>query len=191
MHRAVELQIPPKRRQHGTLQLLAAQIAGAGKVLGKALFPRCKDRRLLSQHGFPPLGLERVDQLIFLHPLLPREQIFRRKKFRRVCAPQLREHRTHGKLLFIHRVFERQPRKVVKGALPHIARPVGEETLLRPVAKPLVHKADDAVHVKVRLAVRLKRQKLRLERIIPARGPDEVDRPALPGRVACRLHLSR
>ena len=162
----------------------------AGKRRRKALFPRCQQRGLLRKHRLPSRGLERVDELILVHPLLTRELVFGCKKLRGVRAPQLCEHGPVGELLFIHGVFERQPRKIVKGRLPHIARPARKKAARHLIAEPLVHKADDAVHVKVRFAVRFERQKLRLKGIVPARRPYEVDRPPLLGGIACRFHIS-
>ena len=68
-------------------------------------------------------------------------------------AAEIGEHRALGQFLFIRRVLERQQAQLVENVLPRVARPVGKETLWHLVAEPLVHKADDAVHVKVRLTV--------------------------------------
>ena len=153
VHRAVELQVFLEGCAHGGLQLRCAQRAGAGKRRGKPLFPRGKQRRLLRKHRFPPRRLERVDELVFLHPLLTRKLIFRGEEFLCMAAAQLGEHGTHRQLLLIGRVFKCQPRKLVKNALARVARPSGKKTHRHLVAEPLVHKADDAIHIKVRLAV--------------------------------------
>ena len=101
-----------------------------------------------------------------------------------MAAAQLGEHGTHRQLLLIGRVFKCQPRKLVKNALARVTHPGGKKTRRHLVAEPLVYEADDAIHIKVRFAVRLERQKLRLELIIPARRPDEVDGAALLGGIA-------
>ena len=127
VHRAVELQIFLEGCAHGGLQLRRAQRAGAGKRRGKPLFPRGKQRRLLRKHRFPPRRLERVDKLIFLHPLLARKLIFRGEEFLCMAAAQLGEHGTHRQLLLIGCVFKCQPRKLVKNALARVTRPGGKK----------------------------------------------------------------
>ena len=153
MHRTVELQVFFKCRAHGDLKLGGVHRAGAGERLREPLFPRGENGRLLPEDRLPAVGLHGVDELIFLHPLLPRELVFRREKVLRVRAAEIGEHRALGQFLFIRRVLERQPAQLVENVLPRVARPVGKETLWHLVAEPLVHKADDAVHVKVRLTV--------------------------------------
>ncbi len=153
MHCTVELQVFFKCRAHGDLKLRGVHRAGAGERLRKPLFPRGENGRLLPEDRLPAVGLHGVDELIFLHPLLSRKLIFRREEFLRVLAAEIGKHRALGQLLFIRRVLERQPAQLVENVLPRVARPVGKETLWHLVAEPLVHKADDAVHVKVRLAV--------------------------------------
>lgn len=153
MHRAIELQVLFKCRAHGDLKLGGVHRAGAGERLREPFFPRGENGRLLPEDRLPAVGLHGVDELVFLHPLLPRELVFRREKLLRVLAAEIGEHRALGQLLFIRRVLERQPAQLVENVLPRVARPVGKETLWHLVAEPLVHKADDAVHVKVRLAV--------------------------------------
>ena len=153
MHRTVELQVFFKCRAHGDLKLGGVHRAGAGERLREPFFPRGENGRLLPEDRLPAVGLHGVDELIFLHPLLPRELVFRREKVLRVRAAEIGEHRALGQFLFIRRVLERQPAQLVENVLPRVARPVGKETLWHLVAEPLVHKADDAVHVKVRLTV--------------------------------------
>lgn len=153
MHRAIELQVLFKCRAHGDLKLGGVHRAGAGERLREPFFPRGENGRLLPEDRLPAVGLHGVDELVFLHPLLPRELVFRREKLLRVLAAEIGEHRALGQFLFIRRVLERQPAQLVENVLPRVARPVGKETLWHLVAEPLVHKADDAVHVKVRLTV--------------------------------------
>jgi hypothetical protein len=153
MHRAIELQVFFKCRAHGDLKLGGVHRAGAGERLREPFFPRGENGRLLPEDRLPPVGLHGVNKLVFLHPLLPRELVFRREKLLRVLAAEIGEHRALGQFLFIRRVLERQPAQLVENVLPRVARPVGKETLWHLVAEPLVHKADDAVHVKVRLTV--------------------------------------
>ena len=157
MHRAVELQVLFKRRAHGDLKLGGVHRAGAGERLREPLFPRGEQGRLLPEDRLPAVGLHGVDELVFLHPLLPRELVFRREEFLRMLAAEILQHGAFGQLLFIRRVLEREPAELVEDILTRVARPVGEKALWHLVAEPLVHKADDAVHVKVRLAVRLER----------------------------------
>ena len=43
------------------------QVEGAGELL----LPRVQRRRTLAEHALPAGGLERIDQLVLVHPLLP------------------------------------------------------------------------------------------------------------------------
>ena len=82
-------------------------------------------------------------------------------------------------LPFIGGVFEREPREVVEHRLPYIARPRGKQPRGHVVAEPLVHIADDAVHIEIRRAVRAQSEKARLKAVIRRSRPDEVDGAAL------------
>ena len=88
------------------------------------------------------------------------------------------------------RIFQRQPRQIVIGTLADVPRPPGKQALRHGVAEPFMHQSDDAVHVEIRLAVRLHCQKLRLKPIIPTGCPHQIDGPALPGAVASALHIN-
>ena len=191
MGRAVKLQVFLKRRADGGLQIVRVERARAGEGLGESLFPRGEQRRLLPKDRSPAGGLERIDELVLVHPLLSRELIFRGKKFCGVGAAQLREHGADGKLLFIDGVFQREPREVVERGAPCVVRPKGEETARHLVAQPLADQTDDAVHVEVRRAVGLEGKKLRLKLIVAAGGPDQIDGAALVGAVAVGFHISR
>lgn len=79
MGRAVKLQVFLKRRADGGLQIVRVERARAGEGLGESLFPRGEQRRLLPKDRSPAGGLERIDELVLVHPLLPRELIFRGK----------------------------------------------------------------------------------------------------------------
>ena len=93
-------------------------------------------------------------ELCYLTEPGARRDVFRlREHYYARRAAEIGEHRALGQFLFIRRVLERQPAQLVENVLPRVARPVGKETLWHLVAEPLVHKADDAVHVKVRLTV--------------------------------------
>ena len=153
MNGPVELQILRKRRKNAALQLAGTERSGAAQCIGQSLLPRCEQRRALTQHALPVRGLEGIDQLVLFHPLLPRELVFGREKLPGVGTAQLFKHRPPGQFLFVHGVFQRKPRKVVKDSLPRIARPAGKQPVRHLVAEPFVHQSDDTVHIKVRFAV--------------------------------------
>ena len=71
MDGAVELQVRPEGIADGPLQLVGAERAGAGEGAGELLLPRVQRRRTLAEHALPAGGLERIDQLVLVHPLLP------------------------------------------------------------------------------------------------------------------------
>ena len=71
MDGAVELQVRPEGIADGPLQLVGVERAGAGEGAGELLLPRVQRRRTLAEHALPAGGLERIDQLVLVHPLLP------------------------------------------------------------------------------------------------------------------------
>ena len=60
-------------------------------------------------------------------------------------------------------------------------RPSGEQLLGKLIPKPFVDQPDDAVHIKIRLAVRLHGQKLRFKFVVPTGSPHLIDGPPLAG----------
>ena len=188
---AVKAQVFPKGLADRVRKFLAAQRAGAGKRRRQAFFPRGQHGRLLSQNGFPPRGLDGVHKLVFRHPFLPGKPVFRGEKSRGMRAPQSIQCGTLGQLFSVYGVFEREPRQIVVHGLTGVAGPRGEQLLRHIVPEPLVHEADDAVHVEIGLAVRTHRQKLRFESVVAADGPDLIDGAPLAGAVSGNFHISR
>ena len=112
---AVKVQVFPKGLADRVRKFLADQRAGAGKRRRQAFFPRRQHRRLLSQNGFPPRGLDGVHKLVFRHPFLPGKPVFRgEKKGRGMRAPQSIQCGTRRQLFFSQTAFsEREPRQIV------------------------------------------------------------------------------
>ena len=106
MHCTVELQVLFKCRAHGDLKLRGVHRAGAGERLRKPLFPRGENGRLLPEDRLPAVGLHGVDELIFLHPLLPGKFVLDGKKVVRVGKPQRLQHRAAGQLQPVCGVFQ-------------------------------------------------------------------------------------
>ena len=188
--RTIKMQILVKCGQNSRLQTGLIHGSRTAKRVRKPLFPRGQQRSLLTQHSFPPHGLERIDQLVFLHPLLPGELVFRGKKRFCMGMAQALQCRALRQFPLISSIFQRQPRQIVIGTLADVPRPPGKQALRHGVAEPFMHQSDDAVHVEIRLAVRLHCQKLRLKPIIPTGCPHQIDGPALPGAVASALHIN-
>ena len=76
--------------------------------------------------------------------------------------------------------------KVIVHGLPCVPRPSGEQLLGKLIPKPFVDQPNDAVHIKIRLAVRLHGQKLRFKFVVPAGSPHLIDGPPLARPTCCQ-----
>ena len=154
-HRAVKVQVFPKGlRGSASASSSPLSVPGQASAADRPFSHGVSTGGFWPRTDFHRADWTRVDKLVFRHPFLPGKPVFRGEKSRGMRAPQPIQCGTPGQLFFVYSVFEREPRQIVVHGLTGVAGPRGEQLLRHIVPEPLVHEADDAVHVEIRLAVR-------------------------------------
>ena len=188
VHRAVKEGKFSVKGQYAGFQFLGLGRCFRGQGRRQLAFVRGQHRVGPALYPPPAGGLHGVDQLVFRHPLLPRELVLDAEEIIRVGPPQLGQHRAAGQLQRVGGAFEVQPGQVVQQGLLHVAVPGMEQPPHKVVAVIFVHQPHDAVHVKIHGAIGVAGQKQRLKAVFACRGPHLIGGPPLLRGVALRFH---
>ena len=188
VHRAVKEGKFSVKGQYAGFQFLGLGRCFRGQGRRQLAFVRGQHRVGPALYPPPAGGLHGVDQLVFRHPLLPREFVLDAEEIIRVGPPQLGQHRAAGQLQRVDRALEIEPGQIVQHGLPDVALPCVKEAAHQLVAVVFVDQPHDAVHVKINGAVGVPGEEQRLEAVGSCRCPHLIGGPPLFGGVALRFH---